>query len=228
MQHLQISGFTPFTTIDFPLVNAACVVFCQGCPWRCPYCQNRDLQLFSTGTVSWTSVLDKIAERKDFLEGVVFSGGDPLFQDDLKKALEDVRALGLKTGLHTAGPWPERLAEALPFLDWVGLDVKTCFDDYEAVTGVPNSGKKAEKSLKLLLKRDNTVPFECRTTVDPDLVTPVQLQRLVKDLSDRGVRNYALQECLDDQRAVRSSPCFDPDFLASLREMMPGLIVRRA
>lgn len=228
MQRLQIGGFTPFTTIDFPLVNASCVVFCQGCPWRCPYCQNRDLQLFSSGPLEWSSVLDKITERKDFLEGVVFSGGDPLFQDGLRDALEDVRSIGLKTGLHTAGPWPERLAEVLPLLDWVGLDIKTCFDEYETVTGVPNSGRKAEKSLKLLLRRDSTVPFECRTTVDPDLVSPVQLQRLVKDLSDRGVQNYALQECLDDQRNARPSPCFDPDFLASLREIMPQLTVRRA
>lgn len=225
---MQIGGFIPFTTIDFPLVNTSCVVFCQGCPWHCPYCQNRDLQLFSSGSLNWDDILSKIEERKNFLEGVVFSGGDPLFQDDLKGALEDVRALGLKTGLHTAGPWPERLAEVLPLLDWVGLDIKTCFDDYDTVTGVPNSGKKAEKSLKLLLRRDCPVAFECRTTVDPDLVTPVQIQRLVQDLSERGVQKYALQECLDEQRNVRPSPCFDPDFLASLREVMPGLIVRRA
>lgn len=228
MRPLQVAGFTPFTTIDFPLVSAACVVFCQGCPWRCPFCQNRDLQLFTSASLEWESILEKIAERRNFLDGVVFSGGEALVQEALPEALAAVRNLGLKTALHTAGPWPERLAEVLPLLDWVGLDIKTCFDEYDALTGVANSGRKAEQSLGVLLKRGNNVSFECRTTVDPDFVTPVQVLRIVQDLSQRGVQHYALQECLDDDRNPRSSPCFEAEFLASLREIMPGLIVRRA
>ena len=53
---IRIAAVTPFTTIDYPGLLSA-VAFVQGCPWRCPYCQNDWMQPreFAEGTepVSW-------------------------------------------------------------------------------------------------------------------------------------------------------------------------------
>ena len=38
-----VAGLVPFTTIDFPGCLAA-VVFFKGCPLKCPFCHNPDLQ----------------------------------------------------------------------------------------------------------------------------------------------------------------------------------------
>ena len=37
--NLRIGGFEPISFCDWPGEIVA-TIFCQGCPWRCPYCHN--------------------------------------------------------------------------------------------------------------------------------------------------------------------------------------------
>ena len=114
---LRVSGLTRMTSIDFPGQLAA-VVFCQGCPWRCGYCHNPELLDASAGgAIAWESVLAFLHGRRGLLDGVVFSGGEPLAQSALPQALAQVRAMGFATALHTGGMYPDRLAAVLLDLD---------------------------------------------------------------------------------------------------------------
>ena len=71
----HIAGFVPFTTIDYP-EHLAAVVFFQGCPLKCPYCHNPDLQDFTkTGTEEWEDILIFLKRRRGLLDAVVLSGG---------------------------------------------------------------------------------------------------------------------------------------------------------
>ena len=87
----------PFTTVDYP-GHLAAVVFCQGCVWRCRYCHNPHLQSFDGGRWNWEEILSLLAERKNFLEAVVFSGGEPTTQPCLPVAMRAVKDLGFKIG----------------------------------------------------------------------------------------------------------------------------------
>ncbi len=190
---LRIGGLARFSTVDWP-GRLVATVFCQGCPWRCPYCHNPHL-LAAHGTpgtrVPWPEVLAFLERRHGLLDGVVFSGGEPTAQTALPDAIRAARTLGFRVGLHTAGPWPERLAAVLPDLDWVGFDVKAPFEDYAAVTGVPGSGDTALASLRVLL--GSGVTFEARATVHPALIDDAALDRLTDRLADMGVRHVAIQ-----------------------------------
>ena len=129
---LLIGGLLPFTTIDYPGCLAA-VLFCQGCPWRCRYCHNRHLLPQKGGSaLPWQDVLALLERRQGLLDALVFSGGEATLQAALPEAMRRVRAMGFKVGLHTAGPYPERLRECLPLLDWVGMDLKAPFADRRA------------------------------------------------------------------------------------------------
>ena len=87
---LRVGGITPLTTIDFPGKLAA-VVFCQGCPWRCGYCHNPGLlDATQPGPLDWDDVLALLRQRHGLLDGVVFSGGEPLAQSGLPDALARV------------------------------------------------------------------------------------------------------------------------------------------
>lgn len=168
------------------------MVFCQGCPWRCRYCHNPHLiPREAEGLTSWSEVEAFLQRRRGLLDAVVFSGGEPTLQPGLAQACQTARALGFKVGLHTAGPYPERLAEVLPLVDWVGLDIKARFEMYQAITGVPGSGARARESLDLLLAVG--VSYEVRTTVHPALLDGAQALILARDLARLGVRNYAVQ-----------------------------------
>lgn len=187
---LAVGGLVPFTTIDFP-GRLAAVVFCQGCPWRCTYCHNPHLLPRGAGTLPWADVLDWLASRRGLLDGVVFSGGEPLLQRGLPAALAEVRALGFATALHTAGAYPERLAAVLPLLDWIGFDVKAPFADYAAVVGC-DGGPAARAALERLLA--SGVAHEIRCTVPPQLDTAA-LSRMDAELAGLGVAHLARQTC---------------------------------
>ncbi|MBU0654256.1 MAG: anaerobic ribonucleoside-triphosphate reductase activating protein [Gammaproteobacteria bacterium] len=184
----------PLTTIDFP-GHLAAVLFCQGCPWHCRYCHNPHLLPTNVaGKIPWAEVISFLQERVGFLDGVVFSGGEPLLQPRLPEAMQAVKALGFKVALHTAGIIPARLAKVLPLVDWVGLDIKAPLHAYKRVTGLAGSGFKAEESLDLLLAARH-VDYEIRTTVDPGLLGEVDIQQLTTLLARRGVKRHVLQDC---------------------------------
>jgi len=191
--HLRVGGLTPLTTIDYPGELAA-VVYCQGCPFRCPYCHNAHLiPVRGADQIPWSQVLDLLQRRRGLLDAVVFSGGEPTLQGTLSAAVVEVRDLGLKVGLHTAGPYPGRLARLLPLLDWVGLDIKALPEDYPAVTGVPGSGAGAWESLRLVL--DCGIAHQVRTTPMPGLDSPAYLARLGERLAEAGVSGHVIQTC---------------------------------
>ncbi len=199
---LRVGGLTPLTSLDYPGELAA-VIFCQGCPWRCGYCHNPDL-LPARGPhpVAWGQVMDFLRRRQGLLDAVVFSGGEPTRQRALGAAMAEVRSLGFRIGLHTAGIYPRHLAALLPQLDWVGLDIKALPADYPALTGVPASGVRAWWSLRLLLA--SGITLEVRTTLDPrgeftsssaarDGDFDSRVTTLMYRLAAAGVRRYALQ-----------------------------------
>lgn len=219
---LRVGGVTPLTTIDYPGELAA-VVFCQGCPWRCTYCQNAHLQpAEGDDQVPWNDVLGFLGRRRSLLDAVVFSGGEPTLQSALPTALREVRALGFKTGLHTAGTYPMRLARVLPLLDWVGLDIKALPEDYDRLTATPRSAAAAWNSLALLL--GSGIPYEVRVTVDEDHLPPERLDALLDRLRDRGVEHVALQPCRDPARGV----CLAGDLgqVARRHPDFPEIVVR--
>ncbi len=181
------------TTLDFPGELAA-VVFCQGCPWRCRYCHNGHLiDLSPEGLIPWKEIGSLLQRRRGLLDAVVFSGGEPTLQRALFAAVRETRDMGFKVGLHTAGCYPRRLSQLLPYLDWVGLDIKAMPEGYPAVTGTRGSGSASWKSLELLLESD--IAFEVRTTVMPSWTLAGELAPLMNALASLGVTNYRLQMC---------------------------------
>jgi len=188
---LQVGGFAQFSTCDWPGELAA-TVFCQGCAWDCAYCHNPDLRpMHAESQISWQKVLTFLESRRGLLDGVVFSGGEPTLQAALLNAVQSVRNLGFRVGLHTAGMVPERFAALLPLVDWVGFDVKARFSAYARITGIEESGDKALASLRALLA--SGVAYEVRTTFYPALLSIAELIELRNQLLSCGVTHYTVQ-----------------------------------
>lgn len=189
---LQVAGLSRLSTVDWP-GRLAATVFLQGCPWECVYCHNPDLIAPRTpGAVVWAEVLDFLGRRRGLLDGVVFSGGEATRQGALAAAIDDVRALGYAVGLHTAGPYPRRLAAVLPHVDWVGLDLKALPEDYPAVVGRAAAGALAWECLDLVLAAG--VDHEVRTTVHPGSPATAHAVEIARRCRDAGVHAYALQQ----------------------------------
>ncbi|MDR0440947.1 MAG: anaerobic ribonucleoside-triphosphate reductase activating protein [Candidatus Accumulibacter sp.] len=197
---LVVGGLVPFSTIDYP-GRLSAVVFCQGCPWACGYCYNPHLRPRTAHAVEpWPKVMAWLDSRRGLLDAVVFSGGEPLLQHGLSEAARQARAPGFCIGLHTAGIYPARFAEVLPFMDWVGFDVKAPFDRYRQVTGAENGGA-ARRSLTHLLTSGTS--HEVRCTVDESLLSPQDARQMAEQLTDLGVYRLVLQAARRADGTVR-------------------------
>ncbi|HEY9031715.1 MAG TPA: anaerobic ribonucleoside-triphosphate reductase activating protein [Kangiella sp.] len=188
---LRVGGLTPLTTIDYPN-HLSCVVYCQGCAWRCRYCHNPELiPTKADQSYDWQELIEFLQKRQGLLEAVVFSGGEPLLQSALVPAIEAVKAMGYKVGLHTGGSAPKRFRAVLPNVDWVGFDVKDLPEFGDAIIRVDGAAQANWQSLDVLL--NSGVDYECRTTVHWNLTNPERVLKLAKALAAKGVKNYNLQ-----------------------------------
>ncbi len=232
---IRIGGVETFSTVDFPDKISA-VIFMQGCPWRCPFCHNAILQdcNYDSGFV-WPKFVEFLQSRRKVLDGVVFSGGEPLVQDGLEQAIREVKALGFAIGLHTGGYRPDHLQKILPLLDWVGLDIKAPLraDCYGRAIGVDAQSQlpRIEKSLDLLLK--SGVDFECRTTCDPRILDIDDIFSIGKSLSQAGVKKYFLQKYrpVEQDTTTEDADCekffLNKDLLSALRQQFDVFDIRK-
>ncbi|MBS0444001.1 MAG: anaerobic ribonucleoside-triphosphate reductase activating protein [Proteobacteria bacterium] len=226
---LRVGGLTRFTSIDYPGKLSA-VVFVQGCPWRCGYCHNPQLQSRDAPAgPAWREVMAWLPRRVGLIDAVVFSGGEPTLDPALGDAMGEVRALGLAVGLHSAGIYPRRLRELLPRLDWIGLDVKAPLDDEHAhrrITGVAGSAEAVAESVRAVLEAG--VACEMRTTAHPALLADAELRHLADGLAAQGATHFALQVA----RPANHLPAAPADYpapatLAHLRAAFPNFSLRR-
>ena len=229
---LRVGGLVPLTTTDYPGQLAA-VVFCQGCPWQCGYCQNTHLIPVADKTdLPWENVRGFLQRRRGLLDAVVFSGGEPTLQPGLEAAMLEAKEMGFRIGLHTAGTYPARLKNLLPLLDWVGMDIKAPFDLYQRITHVPGSGAKALASARHVLA--SGVAHEFRTTVHPALLSHENLRSLAHELAGMGARNFVLQEfrqegCADESLNAQSARGYlHPELLAEIGALFENFSVRRS
>ncbi len=226
---LRVGGLVPLTTLDFP-DHLACVLFCQGCGWRCRYCHNPGLiPACGEQEKPWEDILCFLRERVGLLEAVVFSGGEPTLQLALPEAIAEVRAMGFKVGLHSAGIKPRLFNQVLPLVDWVGFDIKALPEHSTLITGVEGSGKANWKSLEHLL--ESKVAHECRTTVHWQLFDADRLWDMAQRLRALGVERFAVQcvrtaRMLDDSLADSRPPYDQQKLWDRMGRLFPSFVLR--
>lgn len=221
---LRIGGFAPFSTIDQPGKLVA-TVFTRGCPWRCGYCHNSHLIAIDGSEetdFTWDQIAEHLRRRKGLLDAVVFSGGEPTVQSALWAAMTEVLDMGFSVGMHTNGAYPRRINALLPYLSWVGLDIKAPFDEYDKVTGVESSGELARQSLALLAGSD--IDFEVRTTIDLRSFDTETLTRLAPHIEEAAPERWAIQRRRIDGVEVQTGQLAPLDE-AALRGLLGGFDV---
>jgi pyruvate formate lyase activating enzyme len=150
MTTCRIHSIETLGGVDGP--GMRCVIFLQGCPLRCLYCQNPDTQAFEGGReISLTELMRTIERTRPYfgLEGgVTLSGGEPLAQPEaIAELLKACQTKGIHTALDTSGVCVTVPAlEAARLADLLLLDIK--HPDPETCRALTGSG--LEGPLKLL------------------------------------------------------------------------------
>ncbi len=164
---MTISGMEKLTLLDYPS-KTACLIFTQGCNYRCPFCQNSGLIMDTNqdGVIDEQEVLDYLIKRQGLIDGICISGGEPLLQKDIEGFITKVKDLGFKVKLDTNGSNPKKLKKLIDnnLLDYVAMDIKNDFQDYDSTSGVANTNIENIKQSIAILENSN-VEYEFRTTI---------------------------------------------------------------
>lgn len=101
---IRIAGTVADSIVDGPGLRYA--LFTQGCPHHCPGCHNPQTHDPNGGyEVDVDDILKEIASDP-LLDGVTFSGGDPLMQPEpLAIIANEVHKLGLSVIVYTGYSW---------------------------------------------------------------------------------------------------------------------------
>lgn len=132
-KNMEIGGLQKFSLIDYPGKISA-VIFTRGCNFRCPYCHNPELVIpaFFTQGYAVDDIFAFFRSRREKLDGIVITGGEPTVQKDLIEFMSKVKALGFFLKLDTNGSNPGILKKviSLGLVDFVAMDIKAPFDRY--------------------------------------------------------------------------------------------------
>lgn len=171
---MKIAGLVKQSFIDYP-DKMACVIFTQGCNFRCGYCHNPSLvlpKLFGQNKlIDEAEVLSYLESRKGWLEGVVVTGGEPTIHGDLPEFLRKVKSIGYDIKLDSNGTNPEVIELLLKekLINFIAMDIKSNPDaeSYSAIIGKDATSimPKIWRSIKLI--QNSGIGYLFRTTVVP-------------------------------------------------------------
>jgi len=191
----MFKGFRKLSLVDYPGKLCA-IAFTGGCNFRCPWCYVRDLVLNPEMLPSTkdSDIIKFLKRRKDWLDALVVSGGEPTIHENLPTFLGKVKRIGYSVGLETNGSNPEMLRRLIKegLVDYIEMDVKaplSKYDKYCEVSGVKVNIKRIRESVSII-KRSQDYAF--RTTVVPTLLRSKDVVSISKEL--RGAKRYYIQQ----------------------------------
>ncbi len=199
---MRIVGLMKTTLLDYP-GKVASTIFTGGCNFRCPYCHNGDLVLNHTTMEPYSEeeIFSHLNKRKNTLNGVCITGGEPTLQSELPEFIRKVKTLNLLVKLDTNGTNPAMLSSLLNegLLDYVAMDIKHCKSKYNDVACMnPLDLQSIEDSVEIL--KNSSIDYEFRTTVTRELHKMEDFQEIGKWIE--GSKAYYLQPYKESEQVI--------------------------
>lgn len=202
---LKFFGLQKTTLLDYP-GKLASTLFTGGCNFCCPFCHNSDLVYLREGIkeIGSSEILDFLAGRKNILDGICISGGEPLLQEGLIPFIKEVKKLGLLVKLDTNGFLYDKLKELidLKLVDYVAMDIKNAPKKYALTAGLKEIDlEPILKSVELL--KSNVVDYEFRTTIVKEFHDETDIKEI--GLWLKGAKRYYLQNFRNNEHVINKN-----------------------
>ncbi len=99
-RRINVAGFVNDSVVDGPGLRFT--LFVQGCPLSCEGCHNPQTQPFEGGKVKSFDEIFELIEKNPLLDGVTFSGGEPLCQAEaLLPLAKKIKEKGLNLVIYS-------------------------------------------------------------------------------------------------------------------------------
>ncbi len=190
---MNIRGIYKTSLIDFP-GRICTVLFSGGCNLRCRFCHNPDLACnrSSLERSSNEQALELLHRRKNIIDAVTLSGGEPTLSSNIEAFIELVREIPLLVKLDTNGLQPGVIGRLVSrgLLDYVAVDIKTSPEKYAELSASEVDFSAIRETVDIL--RGSGIAYELRTTCVPGF-SDFQDYEAIRDAIGP-VRAYYLQQ----------------------------------
>lgn len=227
---MVISGMKKLTLVDYP-GQVACIIFTQGCNFRCPFCHNSSLvkSMNSLNELNEEVIFDYLDKRKGLIDGICISGGEPLLQKDIDLFITKIKNRGFKVKLDTNGSKPDVLKRLLDknLLDYVAMDVKNTFLKYNNTIDKDIDISCIKESIGVLKR--SSIDFEFRTTIVKELHDIKDIEMILEYLGSDV--KYYIQNYRDCDTVLKKGLSgFSDEELLEIKEKLerkyPKLVIR--
>ena len=202
---VAIKGFVKNSLIEWEGKIVA-IVFLSQCNLRCQFCHSPHLVTNPSEleTIHEKDILENVSKNREWLDGVVISGGEPTMWKDLGRFLELFRNLGMKIKLDTNGTYPEVLEKLFNqgLIDYFAMDIKAPLEKekYDTVTGIDCDIEKVKRSVNFIMNCG--AEYEFRTTVCPAFLDKgdiIDIARTIKGADKYILQNFRPFICLNNK-----------------------------
>jgi pyruvate formate lyase activating enzyme len=188
-----LGGLQKNSFIDYP-GKVSCVLFLAGCNFDCPYCHNPRLakgKPINSDYLDENDIYDFLEQRKDFLDAVVISGGEPTLQKDILSVCKTIKQQGYPVKLDTNGSRPLVIRELIDqhLIDYVAMDIKTDPLHYSPFIKKDYQPDPIFSSIEIIL--ESGICHEFRTTCVKPFADPCHIESIARRI--QGAMLYALQ-----------------------------------
>ncbi len=221
MTDVDIRGIFNTSLIDYP-GKIVSTIFFNRCNFRCPFCHNPELVLDKdkNDPIDPDTILGYLEKKKKWLDGVCLTGGEPTMHKGLEEFIKNIKERGFLVKLDTNGTNPG-IVETLikkELVDYIAMDIKAHYDDYDNVAKVKVNKENIKKSVETI--RNSRIDYEFRTTVVPPYFKKDDLIKICKWL--KGSRRYVLQQFRNDtailDMTLANTQAYTPEKLEEFKE----------
>ena len=216
---MLISGFDKVTLLNYPGL-VACTIFTKGCNLKCPFCHNSSLISGNDDTyIDEDEIFKYLNKRKNIIEGVCISGGEPLLQKDIKEFIRKIKSLGLKVKLDTNGTNPDLMLSLINdnLLDYIAMEIKNIKSKYELTSGAKVKIDNILKSINII--ENSGIDYEFRTTIIKEFHTLSDIDYISKKL-DKKSKYYIQNFVKSDAVLDKNLHSFTSDELKEMKQIL--------
>jgi pyruvate formate lyase activating enzyme len=145
--------------------------------------------------ISHREIDNYLLERKDFIDGICMSGGEPTLYPDLTAYFKGIKDKDFLIKLDTNGTNPKLIEKLLNLglVDYIAMDIKSSldFENYSKAAGIKDKImlEKVKDSIELIM--NSKIDYEFRTTIVPLLHSDETIMEIARCIA--GAKKYVLQ-----------------------------------
>lgn len=194
-------GMEKLSLVDYE-GKLACTLFTKGCNFKCVFCHNSSLVFgCNLNEIDDEVVFDYLKKRKNQLDAVVITGGEPTLMSTLKDKIIKIKHLGYLVKLDTNGTNPDVIKELHEqnLIDYIAMDIKSSLIKYPLITDTKVCCENIKKSINYII--NNFKDYEFRITLIDEFHDFEDIKQMVKLIN--GADKLYLQCFIDNGNCIK-------------------------